>query len=218
MISLFSAEDGNEDEVVTLSLEQLKEKLTVKPPPDQPIDPLFADEEPAQSISLDDVNKVCQQWVHRGVLKPIHNPITKETFYQNVDYYDQSKAATKAQDDGQANEDDSSSLYVKSNGPRIENGQIQGANKGTGPLQSDKQKLLETYIMTILGFRNQPTGLNVQQQSSQNSGKTLEKIFSLLNTVYMRGQGLAEKEVKDVLQGMVMSGRIRFMEGRYITQ
>lgn len=46
----------------------------------------------------------------------------------------------------------------------------------------------------------------------------MEKIFSLLNTVYMRGQGLAEKEVKDVLQGMVMSGRIRFVEGRYITQ
>lgn len=61
---------------------------------------MFADEEPTQSISLDDVNKVCQQWVHRGVLKLIHNPITKETFYQNVDYYDQSKAAIKSQDDG----------------------------------------------------------------------------------------------------------------------
>ena len=44
-------------------------------------------EEPSQSISLEDVNKVCLKWMHRGVLKATHDPESKQTFYENVNYY-----------------------------------------------------------------------------------------------------------------------------------
>jgi len=218
LISLFSS-DGDEDEVVTLSLEQLKEKLTARQSANKPIDPLFAgddDARPAQSISLDEVRRVCQQWVHRGVLRLTQNMLTRECFYQNVEYYDQSTAAE------QANEvdDESGSIHVKSRGAGSLAASLQGVASGGasgGSSASNRQKLLESYIVTILGFRSQAAGPSMPS-ANQGAGKPLEKIFSLLNTVYMRGQGLVEKEVKEVLQSMVVSGRIGFIEGRYAIQ
>lgn len=145
---------------------------------------MFAEsEEPAQAISLEDVNKVCLKWVHRGVLKAIHDPVEKQTCYQNVDYYYPSNQ-TGSENQVETNTDNSQCLYVKSNGPKAESINAFAAVKPQGNM-SERHKLLKTYILNILRFRTQAPGqLGMPQvsSSSQPHGKSVSNIFGLLST------------------------------------
>ena len=58
-------------------------------------------------------------------------------------------------------------------------------------------------------------GMAPGANQSQPVGKSLLQIFGLLSTQYMRGKGLTQDEVMEVLKDMVMGGRVRQVDGRY---
>lgn len=55
-------------------------------------------------------------------------------------------------------------------------------------------------------------------QAGAPAGKTLEQIFGMLSSMYMKGYGLRMDQVKSDLQGMVVSGKLSFTGGRYTCQ
>ena len=115
-------------------------------------------------------------------------------------YVDRRKETQRHQPVTQTEEDEGITILQKSGGlssfvPRTQ------AND-----QSADDRMLCSFVMNIL--RPSP--------AQQEQGQPLEKIYSALNNMYMQGKGLKEEKVKDVLQQMVIEGRISFVNNKYV--
>jgi hypothetical protein len=60
----------------------------------------------------------------------------------------------------------------------------------------DDRKLIQSFIINIL--------------SNPHSGSTLEKIYSMLKTVYMVGHQITIDRTKEVLQAMILEAKVSF--------
>ena len=58
--------------------------------------------------------------------------------------------------------------------------------------------MMMSFIMTILGVQVGP----------KQDGKPFDKIFSMLNNVYMPGRGLTQDHLKEVLDQLILNNKI----------
>ena len=80
---------------------------------------------------------------------------------------------------------------------------------------NEREKMIQSFVMTIIGVGNQHQHLANSQMST--GGKTFEKIFSMLTTVYMPNAGLTQEALKDVMQSMMLDNKITLSGNKYFT-
>lgn len=115
-------------------------------------------------------------------------------------YVDRRKETQRHQPVTQTEEDEGITILQKSGGLSSFVPRTQTNDK------SADDRMLCSFVMNIL--RPSP--------AQQEQGQSLEKIYSALNNMYMQGKGLKEEKVKDVLQQMVIEGRIIFVSNKYV--
>ena len=86
------------------------------------------------------------------------------------------------EDEKSDSDEDQSSIYVQE-----KVGLNQNSNRKAAP-PNEREKMIQSFVMTIIGVGNQHQHLANSQMST--GGKTFEKIFSMLTTVYMPNAGL----------------------------
>ena len=138
-------------------------------------------------------------WVCLGVLE--QGLAGGQPVYSTVDtYIDRRKETQRHQPVTHTGEDEGITILQKSAGLSSFAPRPQANDK------SEEERMLCSFVMNIL--RPSP--------AQQEQGKSLEKIYSALNNMYMQGQGLKEEKVKEVLQQMVIENKISFVSNKYV--
>ena len=142
------------------------------------------------SVSVDQLKQELTYWVCRGVLAQSGGRL-----YSTVNVYEPRKQAHESEG--------GEGLQVQQKSGPTSTTRPQAAKPAQ---RSEEDNMISRFITTIL--RPSP--------AQQEQGKTLEKIYSALNNMYMPGMEIKEEKVKEVLQQMAMEDKVTYVGSKYV--